>query len=73
MSRQVLKMALNLKDDEHLRKAYILPALWAGFIEMTRPDRPRSSKQKYRLTDKGRAWLRKAHPSVRRSQKGEDV
>jgi len=54
MTRQQLKEALGLKDDEHFRKAYLLSALYAGLIEMTIPDRPRSSKQKYRLTDKGR-------------------
>ncbi|BBA35121.1 filamentation induced by cAMP protein Fic [Methylocaldum marinum] len=54
MTRQQLKKALGLKDDEHFRKAYLLPALEAGFIEMAIPDKPRSSKQKYRLTDKGR-------------------
>ena len=54
MTRQQLKEALGLKDDEHFRKAYLLPALEAGLIEMTIPDKPRSSKQKYRLTDKGR-------------------
>jgi len=54
MTRQQLKEALGLKDDEHFRKAHILPALEAGLIEMTIPDKPRSSKQKYRLTDKGR-------------------
>ncbi len=54
MTRQQLKKALGLKDDEHFRKAYLLPALSAGLIEMTIPDKPRSSKQKYRLTDKGR-------------------
>jgi len=53
-TRQQLKEALGLKDDEHFRKAYLLPALDAGLIEMTIPDKPRSSKQKYRLTDKGR-------------------
>ena len=53
MTRQQLKEALGLKDDEHFRKAYLLPALEAGLIEMTIPDKPRSSKQKYRLTDKG--------------------
>jgi Fic family protein len=54
MTRQQLKEALGLKDDEHFRKAYLLPALEAGLVEMTIPDKPRSSKQKYRLTDKGR-------------------
>ncbi len=54
MPRQQLKEALGLKDDEHFRKAYLLPALEAGLIEMAIPDKPRSSKQKYRLTDKGR-------------------
>lgn len=54
MTRQQLKEALGLKDDEHFRKAYLLPALDAGLIEMTIPEKPRSSKQKYRLRDKGR-------------------
>ncbi|MEY6432911.1 Fic family protein [Thioalkalicoccus limnaeus] len=53
MTRQQIKEALGLKDDEHFRKAYLLPALDAGLIEMTITDKPRSSKQKYRLTDKG--------------------
>jgi hypothetical protein len=34
MTRQQLKEALGLKDDEHFRKAYLLPALEAGLIEM---------------------------------------
>ena len=57
MPRQQLKEALGLKDDEHFRKAYLLPALGAGLIEMTIPDKPRSSKQRYRLTDKGHQIL----------------
>ncbi len=57
MTRQQLKEGLGLKDDEHFRKAYLLPALDARLIEMTIPDKPRSSKQKYRLTDKGRKRL----------------
>lgn len=62
MTRQQLKKALGLKDDEHFRKAYLLPALDAGLIEMTIPDKPRSSKQKYRLTDKGRQVITPTHP-----------
>ncbi|WP_332882151.1 Fic family protein [Geothermobacter hydrogeniphilus] len=53
MTRKQLKEAFGLRDDEHFRKAYLLPALEAGWVEMTIPDKPRSSKQKYRLTDKG--------------------
>jgi ATP-dependent DNA helicase RecG len=53
MTRQQLKQALALKNDEHFRKAYLQPALEAGLIEMTIPDKPRSSRQKYRLTKKG--------------------
>jgi len=50
-------VALTLRDDEHFRKAYLLPALEAALIEMTIPDKPKSSKQKYRLTEKGKKIL----------------
>jgi ATP-dependent DNA helicase RecG len=57
LSRQALQQTLGLKDDEHFRKAYLLPALASGLVEMTLPDKPRSSKQRYRLTAAGRRWL----------------
>ena len=57
MSRQELQRLLGLKDDEHFRKAYLLPAIKEGVIEMTLPDKPRSSKQRYRLTPKGRSVI----------------
>jgi hypothetical protein len=50
---------LGLKHEDHFRKAYLVPALKAGLIEMTIPDKPRSSKQKYRLTDMGRKVLKR--------------
>lgn len=53
MSRQELQMALQLKDDKHFRDAFLQPALDAGVIAMTQPDKPRSSRQRYRLTAKG--------------------
>ena len=58
MHRQALQTALGLKDDGHFRKAYLLPALEAGLIEMTNPDKPTSRLQRYRLTAKGVALLR---------------
>ena len=58
MTRQRLQEVLDLKDDEHFRKSYLLPALQAGLIEMTIPDKPRSSKQRYRLTPAGSEYLK---------------
>lgn len=56
LTRQALQTALGLKDSEHFRKAYLLPSLETGLVEMTLPDKPRSSKQRYRLTASGRQW-----------------
>jgi ATP-dependent DNA helicase RecG len=57
MSRISIQQALNLKHEDHFRSAYLVPAIHAGLIEMTLPDKPKSRLQKYRITDKGRAWL----------------
>ena len=56
--REELQRHLGLADRKHFRAEYLQPALEVGLIEMTIPDKPRSSKQRYRLTDKGRAWLK---------------
>ncbi len=53
-TRAEILQSLGLKDRTNLAKEYVQPALAEGLIEMTIPDRPRSSKQKYRLTDRGR-------------------
>jgi len=58
MSRGELMEKLRLKDRMHFRMDYLQPALAAELIQMTIPDKPRSSKQKYRLTDKGRQAMR---------------
>ena len=68
MKRQEMQTSLSLKHEEHFRQAYLVPALSAGLIEMTIPDKPTSRLQKYRPTDKDRAWLaarRSAHPAFR--------
>lgn len=43
---------LGLKHRPTFRDNYLLPALELGLIEMTIPDRPKSSKQKYRRKKK---------------------
>lgn len=52
-ARRELKELMDLKNDEYFRKAYISPLLELKIIEMTIPDKPKSSKQRYRLTKKG--------------------
>ena len=60
MTARQVRDALNLADREHFRTGYLLPALQAGLIEMTIPDKPRSRLQRYRLTTAGRAHLQQA-------------
>ena len=57
MPRQQIQGALALKHEDHFRNAYLKPALAVGVIEMTLPDKPRSSNQRYRLTTLGNRWL----------------
>jgi hypothetical protein len=57
MARRGLQEKLGLKNREHFRATYLVPALAAGLIERTAPDNPTSRLQRYRLTEKGRAWL----------------
>ncbi|RKX26407.1 MAG: ATP-dependent DNA helicase, partial [Candidatus Zixiibacteriota bacterium] len=45
-------------DRTKFRHQVLNPLLEAGLIEMTIPDKPRSSKQRYRLTERGRRILR---------------
>lgn len=40
------------------RDQVLKPLLVAGWLEMTNPDKPTSSKQKYRLTDAGKRLLK---------------
>ena len=49
MSRDELQGALSLKDRKSFRKHYLKPALDAGLIEMTLPDKPNSPLQCYQL------------------------
>ena len=57
MSRDHLQKALGLQDRKSFRALYLAPALAAGLIEMTIPEKPNSRLQKYRLAGLGRVWL----------------
>lgn len=60
MSRGEIMNKLGLTDEKHFRKHYQQTSIKLGLIEMTIPDKPTSSKQKYRLTEKGKQLLREA-------------
>ena len=57
MTRREIQEKLGLRDENHFRKNYHQVGVKLSLIEMTIPDKPRSSKQKYRLTDAGKQIL----------------
>jgi len=59
MTRQELQKELGLRNAEHFRKSYLVPALKVGAVERTIPDKPNSRLQKYRLTEKGALLVEK--------------
>ena len=60
MSRKALQDALGLKSDANFRTLYLVPALETGLLEMTIPDKPKSSRQQYRLSAAGQALRQRA-------------
>ena len=61
-SRDELQKKLGLEHRENFRKGYLAPAIAAGLIERTIPDKPNSRLQQYRLSAVGRAWLAAKKP-----------
>jgi ATP-dependent DNA helicase RecG len=59
MKRQDLQEATGLKNDSHFRKKYLIPAIEAGVVAMTIPEKPNSRLQQYRITAKGQKLLEK--------------
>ena len=57
MSRPQLLQALELTHRENFRSVYLKPALEAGLIEMTLPNKLKSRNQRYRLSAFGKRWL----------------
>ena len=48
-----LMEALDWRDRTKFRNRFIRPLLDAGWLAMTVPEKPRSSKQRYVITEKG--------------------
>ena len=44
---------LGLSDRKHFAATFLRPALDLGLVEMSQPDKPNSSRQRYRLTELG--------------------
>jgi ATP-dependent DNA helicase RecG len=52
-----LMEVFSWSDRTKFRNKYLNPLIKEGFIEMTIPDKPQSSLQRYRLTAKGKEWF----------------
>ncbi len=58
MLRTELMELLGLTDRKHFAKIYLRPALALRLLEMTIPEKPNSSNQRYRISAHGRDWLK---------------
>ncbi|MFM7039187.1 MAG: Fic family protein [Planctomycetaceae bacterium] len=52
-----LQLAAGLKDRKNFRFKHLEPLVDIGWLQMTIPDKPRSSLQRYVLTGEGRTVL----------------
>ena len=60
MGRAELQATLRLAHRPHFITSYLRPALEAGLVEMTLPDKPTSRNQRYRRTAAGEALAQQA-------------
>ena len=60
MRRAELQAALRITHRPHFIASYLRPALEAGLVEMTLPDKPTSRNQRYRRTAAGEALAQQA-------------
>ena len=61
LSATELMENLGLSHKPTFRTNYLHPALDRRFIEMIIPDKPNSRLQKYRITPKGKAYIKEQH------------
>jgi Fic family protein len=65
LSRKEIFAAIGMNGDTRAFRRYIGPLLEGGYIEMTAPDKPNSKLQKYRMTDTGKAAVRRGEGGLR--------
>ena len=65
MTRMEIQAALGLKGRANFEERYLKPAMELGLVDMTRPDKLRSSRQRYRTPAAGRAVLESAEKETR--------
>jgi hypothetical protein len=58
LSRYEIQDRLGMKDSKNFRINYIQPAIEQNYIEPVYPDTPNHPQQKYRMTEKGRNFLK---------------
>ena len=58
MSINEMMLSFGMKSLKKFRKNYVTPALSEGAIEKKYPDNPSHPQQRYRLTEKAKAWKR---------------
>lgn len=57
MSRDEIMAALGLSDRKNFRELYLNPSIEDKLVTLTIPDKPTSSKQKYKITEIGKTIL----------------
>lgn len=57
MSSDAIMSSLGLNDRKNFREVYLNPAIEDELVSLTIPDKPTSSKQKYRLIELGKSVI----------------
>jgi ATP-dependent DNA helicase RecG len=60
VTRHELLAAAGLSQSSNNHRRHVIPLAEAGLLELEIPDKPNSSKQRYRASDEGRAELYEA-------------
>jgi hypothetical protein len=58
MGMAEIRKALGLHDRKSVTLVYLKPAIELELVEMSIPDKPKSSRQKYRTTEKAQQLLK---------------